>query len=356
MHSEFYILIIKKLDKTQLASVKKLISEKNKLLIVTHNNPDGDALGSSMALYNYLINTNKDVSVITPNHFPENLAWLKGADKVCIYNQNVEKAKSIIEQAEIIFCLDFNALHRIDKMEESIKNAAAQKVLIDHHLQPQLENFNYAFSKIDISSTSELVYNFITGIDGQKAINKEIAEAIYVGILTDTGSFSYSCNYEETFAISAHLLSIGIDAEAIHRKVYDTFSESRLRLLGYCLSKKLVVIDELSTAYISLTREELNYFNYQVGDTEGLVNYALSIEHIKLAALFTEREGLVRISFRSKGDIDVNEFARKHFNGGGHHNASGATSRISLKESIAKFNASIKEYPELFVVFDEDDE
>lgn len=343
------------MDKTQLASVKELISEKTNLLIVTHNNPDGDALGSSMALYNYLIKKNKNVSVITPNHFPENLAWLKGADKVCIYNQNMADAKKIIEQAEIIFCLDFNALHRIDKMEEAIKTATAHKVLIDHHLQPQLENFNFVFSKIDISSTSELIYNFIVNLDGKDAIDKDMADAIYVGILTDTGSYSYSCNYEETYTISAHLLQIGIDAEAIHRKIYDTFSESRLRLLGYCLSKKLIVIDELSTAYISLTREELNYFNYQVGDTEGLVNYALSIEHIKLAVLFTEREGLVRISFRSKGDIDVNEFARKHFNGGGHHNASGATSRISLKETIAKFNNSIKDYSELYVIFDEED-
>lgn len=342
------------MDKTQLASVKKLISEKNNLIIITHNNPDGDALGSSLALYNYLIKKNKNVNVITPNHFPNNLAWIKGADKINIYNQNVEKAKTLIEQAEIIFCLDFNALHRIDKMEESIKNASAKKILIDHHLQPQLENFDFAFSKIDISSTSELIYNFITGIENKEIIDKETAEAIYVGILTDTGSFSYSCNYEDTFAISAHLLKIGIDVENIHRKVYDTFSESRLRLLGYCLSKKLVVIDELSTAYITLTREELNYFNYQVGDTEGLVNYALSIEHIKLAVLFTEREGLVRISFRSKGDIDVNEFARKHFNGGGHHNASGATSRISLKETIAIFNNSIKDYTELYVTFDED--
>ncbi len=332
------------MDNKQIASVKDLIANKKNIIIVTHNNPDGDAIGSSLALYNYLIGKNKNVKVITPNKFPDNLAWLKGSSEILVYNMKTIKCNALIQNADIIFCLDFNALHRVDKMEDALRNSNAIKILIDHHLQPELKSFNYIFSKIDITSTSELTYNLIAKLDGIEAITLDIANCVYVGIITDTGSFSYSCNYEDCFTICASLLKIGIDAETIHRKVYDTFSESRLRLLGYCLSEKLEVIDEFSTAYIWLTKEDLNRFNYQNGDTEGVVNYALSIDKIKFAALFTEREGIVRISFRSKGDIDVNEFARNQFNGGGHRNASGATSKISLTDTIKHFKDSLSNY------------
>lgn len=332
------------MDNKQLASINELLINKNNFVIIAHNNPDGDAIGSSLALYNFILKKHKNVKVITPNNYPENLAWIKGAEDILVFNSDTKKCNKVIENADVIFCMDFNALHRVDKVENSLREAKGIKILIDHHLQPELDYFDFAFSKINISSTAELTYNFITQLGGIEAIDINIANGIYTGIVTDTGSFSYSCNYEETFKICASLLKIGIDAEVIHRKVYDTFSENRLRLLGYCLSEKLEVIDEYSTAYIWLTKEDLNRFDYQVGDTEGVVNYALSIDKIKLAALFTEREGVVRISFRSKGEIDVNEFARKYFSGGGHKNASGATSKASLNDTISLFRNSLTHY------------
>jgi phosphoesterase RecJ-like protein len=211
-------------------------------------------------------------------------------------------------------------------------------------LQADLKSFDFPFSIINVSSTGELIYDFICNMDDEAMINTDIASCIYVGIMTDTGSYSYSCNYEKTYQITASLIKAGVDAEEIHHLVYDTFSENRLRLLGYSLSEKLTVLTALSTAYIALSKEELERFQYQVGDTEGVVNYALSIDHIKLAALFTERDGTVRISFRSKGDVDVNVFARTYFDGGGHQHASGATSHLSLETSIEKFEMSIREF------------
>lgn len=338
------------LNNNYLTSVKQLIADKNNFVITTHNNPDGDAIGSSLALYNYLISKDKSVKVITPNNFPENLAWIKGADEILVYNMKTNRCNAIILSADIIFCLDFNALNRTGGIEDVLRTTKAKKVLIDHHPQPELDCFDFAFSKTDISSSAELTYNFITALDGADAIDIDIANGIYTGIVTDTGSFSYSCNYEDTFKICAALLKTGIDAETIHRKVYDTFSENSLRLLGYCLSEKLEIIDEFSTAYIWLTKEDLNRFNYQVGDTEGVVNYALAIDKIKFAALFTEREGIVRISFRSKGEIDVNEFARNHFEGGGHKNASGATSKVSLSETIEIFKNSLNNYRNILAI------
>lgn len=328
----------------QLEELKKYISESNHIVIAVHNNPDGDAIGSSLALYNYLINFKENITVISPNSFPENMLWMKGADKILIYNKNVNIANTIIASADLIFCLDFNALHRVEKMENVMKVSHAKKVLIDHHLQPEIQNFDLCFSVIDISSTAELIYNIISQLHTDVLIDKYIAECIYVGIITDTGSFSYSCNYDKTFSICAELLKKGIDAEKIHRLIYDTFSEKRLRLLGHCLSEKLVVNQKLSTAYIWLTKDELSKYDYQVGDTEGVVNYALSIKNIELAALFTERDNVVRISFRSKGKMDVNNFARIHFNGGGHKNASGATSHKSLDETILHFNSCLASY------------
>jgi len=335
------------LNKLNISSLQKFFTEKRNIVLVSHSNPDGDAVGSSLALYNYFLNYNHEVNVILPNNFADYLAWMKGSEKILIYNSKQKACDLLIDNADVIFCLDFNALNRVEKLEESLRKAKAKKVLIDHHLQPELDSFEYIFSEIKVSSTAELVYDFITALDNEKTIDAEIASCIYAGIMTDTGSFSYSCNYEKTYKITASLLKLGIDAEEIHHLIYDTFSENRLRLLGFCLSEKLTVINELSAAYIVLSKKELRRFNYQVGDTEGIVNYALSINNIKLAALFTEREGKVRISFRSKGNVDVNVFARTYFEGGGHRNASGATSHLSLDETIKKFEESIKDYSEI---------
>ncbi len=332
------------MNNSYISSLQDFFSTKKKIVIVSHSNPDGDALGSSLALYNYFLLKKQEVTIIVPNNFPEYLAWMKGSEHILLYSSKKNTCNQLIADADILFCLDFNALNRVDKVEDSLRNTKALKVLIDHHLQPELNAFDYAFSETKVSSTSELIYDFIVAMGDQKLMNIDIASCIYVGIMTDTGSFSYSCNYEKTYQISASLLKTGIDAEEIHHLVYDTFSETRLRLLGYCLSEKLVIISELSSAYISLSKEELNRFSYQVGDTEGVVNYALSINHVKLAALFSEREGKIRISFRSKGEVDVNVFARTYFEGGGHRNASGATSYLSLSETIKKFEESLLDY------------
>ncbi|NVN96031.1 MAG: DHH family phosphoesterase [Bacteroidetes bacterium] len=329
------------MNNLNISSLQNIFEKKINIVIVSHSNPDGDALGSSLALYNYFLLKDQVVNVIVPNNFPDYLGWMKGSENILLYNLKKNLCNQLIENADIIFCLDFNALNRVDKLEDVLRKAKAKKILIDHHLQPELTSFDYIFSEIKVSSTSELVYDFIVAIGDERLINIDIASCIYSGIMTDTGSFSYSCNYEKTYQITAALIKLGMDAEEIHHLIYDTFSENRLRLLGFCLSEKLIVIDNLSAAYISLSKADLDRFNYQVGDTEGVVNYALSINHIKLAALFTERDGLVRISFRSKGMVDVNVFARTFFGGGGHHNASGATSYLSLNETVEKFKDSL---------------
>ncbi len=332
------------MNNSDISSLQDFFIKKRNIVIVSHSNPDGDAVGSSLALYNYFLLKNHEVNVIVPNNFPDYLAWMKGSKNILIYNSKKNACKHLIENADVIFCLDFNALNRVDKLEEPLRKATAKKVLIDHHLQPELDSFDHAFSEIKVSSTAELIYDFITAFGNNELINIDIAACIYAGIMTDTGSFSYSCNYEKTYQITASLIKLGMDAEEIHNLVYDTFSENRLRLLGFCLSEKLKVIEDLSSAYIVLSKEELNRFNYQVGDTEGVVNYALSINNIKLAALFTEREGKIRISFRSKGEVDVNVFARTYFEGGGHRNASGAISYLSLNEAIKRFEDGLNSY------------
>jgi len=335
------------LNNINIQTLLGFFKEKRNIVIISHSNPDGDAVGSSLALYNYFKIKNQDVNVILPNNFPEFLAWMKNSEKVLTYNSKKNTCNQLIENADIIFCLDFNALSRVEKLEDVLRKSKTTKVLIDHHLQPEISSFDYVFSEIKVSSTSELIYDFICGLGDQELINTDIASCIYAGIMTDTGSFSYSCNYEKTYQITASLIKSGMDAEEIHHLIYDTFSEDRLRLLGYCLSEKLNVMNEFSTAYITLSKEDLKRFNYQVGDTEGIVNYALSMNNIKLAALFTEREGKIRISFRSKGEVDVNVFARTYFEGGGHKNASGATSHLSLSETVKKFENSLSDYRQL---------
>jgi phosphoesterase RecJ-like protein len=271
---------------------------------------------------------------------------MPGNDKILIHRQNEAKAEEIISQADLIFCLDYNALHRTGGMEEAIRKSPGKKFLIDHHPEPLLTDFDIYLSVVQTSSTSELVYRFIEGCSWSDLINQEIATSLFVGIMTDTGSFSFSCNYPATFEITASLLRTGINPEQIHRLVYDTYSENRLRLLGYCLSEKLTVLPEFSTAYISLSKAELDRFHHKVGDTEGIVNYALSIENIKLAVLLTERKDRIRLSFRSKGDFSVNRIARDHFNGGGHKNAAGGDSFISLDSTVKKLIEVIAQYRE----------
>jgi phosphoesterase RecJ-like protein len=244
----------------------------------------------------------------------------------------------------LLICNDFQSFSRVDKLEEITKKSKATKVLVDHHVDPEVEQFDLIFSNIESSSTAESTFELITQLSPEKPVSTTIAEAIYVGIITDTGSFSYSCNHEKTFEIIAKLIAIGIDARRIHEEIYSTFSEDRVRLLGHCLSNRLKVLNEFSTAYMYLTKEDLRNFRYIPGDTEGIVNYALSIKGIEFAAFFTERETRIRISFRSKGEIDCNEFAKTHFNGGGHRNASGGNSFDDIQKTIQKFENLLPEF------------
>jgi phosphoesterase RecJ-like protein len=294
-------------------------------------------------MYHFLKLSGHDVNVIVPNSYPDFLVWMPGQEKILIYEENKKLCDELFKFSDILFSLDYNAPSRLGMAAGSFKKAKGIKVLIDHHIQPETKTYDHIFSTIDISSTSEIVYEFMYQINSG-LINKSMAECIYAGIMTDTGSFSYACNYERTFGIVADLYKSGIDGVKINRLVYATFSENRLRLLGYALSEKLKVLPEYSTAHISLTRKELKHFNYQVGDTEGLVNYALSIKGIKFAALFTERKDKIRISLRSVGEFSVNSLANKHFEGGGHKNAAGGDSFLTLDETLKKFERLLPEY------------
>lgn len=312
---------------------RHLSNTTGKIVITSHKNPDGDAIGSSLALYEYLKLKQHDVSIIIPNAFPAFLNWLTNSKEIVIYQDEAKKAQKLIDEAQTIFSLDYNALHRTGDMKSVLEQCKGTKILIDHHLEPDT-NFEFMYSTIETSSTSELIYNLITQAGETGLINKQIAEALYVGIMTDTGSFSYSCNRPKTFYITGALIESGIDGERIHSLVYDTFSEDRLNLLGFCLSERLVVRADLGIAYIYLYKKDLNKFNHQVGDTEGIVNYALSMDKVNVAVLLTERDKLIRISFRSKSSFSVNEFARKYFDGGGHQKAAGGNSFESMDKTI----------------------
>ena len=327
-----------------IPELKNLIERSERIVVLSHYNPDGDAIGSSVAWYDYLLSLGKESQIILPNDFPQNLKWIKGSETALIANQNPKKAEALIADADLLICNDFQSFTRVDKLEEAARNSKATKVLVDHHIAPEIEQFDLIFSNIESSSTAELTFELITQLTPEKPVSTAIAEAIYVGIVTDTGSFSYSCNHKKTFEIVAKLIDSGINARRIHEEIYSTFSEDRMRLLGHCLSNRLTVFPDFSIAYMYLTQEDLRKYRYAPGDTEGVVNYALAIKGIKFAALFMERENRIRISFRSKDEIDCNEFARTHFNGGGHRNASGGNSFDTIQETIQKFEKLLPEF------------
>jgi phosphoesterase RecJ-like protein len=333
------------LENTDFAKVSELLSVPRKILITAHTNPDGDAIGASLALYGYFRLKGHAVKVMVPDEYPAFLAWMKYHEEILVFDREPDECLQAIAEAEVLFSVDYNNLDRLRGAAEASKASKAVKVLLDHHKLPA-PHFDFLISVIAVSSTAELAYEFIAASGDTELITREIAECIYAGITTDTGSYSYSCNYVRTYEIVADLFRKGIDGEHIHRLVYDTYSESRLRLLGYALSQKLVVLPEFSTAFISLTKEELDKFNYEIGDTEGVVNYALSIDGINLAALFSERDNVIRASFRSKGSFKVDVLAREHFDGGGHKNAAGAYSYVSMDETINKFRALLPQYRE----------
>jgi phosphoesterase RecJ-like protein len=326
--------------------IKGLLAGEGQVIITSHHNPDGDAIGSCLALYHYLAPRVKKLQVIVPNDFPAFLKWLPGNDHLMIYSYKKNTADRLIQGADLIFCLDYNSLHRSGDMAESLRKSPALRFLIDHHPEPVLSEFDFHYSDTQPSSTSELIYSFIKGLTPDERLDLPVAENLFVGIMTDTGSFSYACNLPDTFRITAKLIDAGVNAERAHRLVYDTYSEERLRLLGYSLSEKMTVIPEFKTAYIALSLDELERFHHQMGDTEGVVNYALSIEGVVIAVLLTERKDRIRLSFRSKGNFAVNQIARAHFQGGGHMNAAGGDSFETLPVTIDRLKQVLVQFKE----------
>lgn len=324
-----------------ILALKELLATPKKIAIIPHKSPDGDAMGSTLALYHFLQKENHHATVISPNDFPNFLAWLPSSENVLIFESNKEISTQTILDAEIVFTLDFNALHRTGEMEHVLNKVTVPMVMIDHHQKPD-GYATYTYSDTAFGSTCEMVYNFITFLGKKEAIDKTIATCIYTGITTDSGSFRFPSTTSKTHRIVADLIDIGINNSEIHNLLFDNNSYNRLQLLGRAL-QNMKVFPELKTSYISLSQKELDEFHYEKGDTEGVVNYGLTIKGIEFAAIFIEHrdENIIKISFRSQGDFDVNQFAREHFNGGGHINAAGGKSYDTLENTIKKFERII---------------
>jgi len=311
------------------------------ILLVCHVNPDGDAIGSQLALYHYLKSTGKNVEMISPNYLQEFLKWMKGVDKINIFIKDRNGCRSIIFKSDLIIMLDFNQPGRLGEMEELVVASKARKIIIDHHLN------SADFSDLLISdptkcSTSELLHQLITSLNNGPFKEIAFAEAIYVGIVTDTGNFNHGSYTGETFRTIADLLDAGINKERIFNLVFNNFSADRMRLHGFALNERMIILEEYGAAYISLTKEDLKKYNYKKGDTEGFVNLPLSISGINFSAFFVEKEGFIKLSFRSKGSFSVSEFAEKYFGGGGHRNASGGDHYDTLENTLVYFLMAVK--------------
>ena len=327
-----------------LLELTDLLATPQKIVITTHHKPDGDAMGSSLGLYAYLIQKGHHVSVITPTDYPYFLHWLPNNSDVIVYTDNKTESEKLVAEAALIFCLDFNTLSRINDLGELIRVADAYKIMIDHHLEP--EDFDdFRHWNINACAAAQLVYDFIVNVlnDGEM-LTKDIATCLYTGIMTDSGSFRFPSATSTVYRIAADLIDLGAEHWKIHQLVYDNATENRLRFLGHCISNKLELLREYNTAIISVTAEELKSFNIVTGDTEGIVNYALSVNGIKLAAFIIERPDRVKISLRSTGDFPANEICKKYFNGGGHRNAAGGASEKSLEATVADFKSILAEY------------
>lgn len=320
----------------------KLFSTSENILLICHINPDGDAIGSQLALYHYLKSKGKNAALLSPNYLQEFLKWMDGASEINVFIRNRKKAIKLIREADLIVMLDFNQTNRLGEAEKHVINSEATKVIIDHHLDPQ-DLANIIVSDPSQCSTAELVHEIVSMMDGKPFINKPYAESIYVGIITDTGNFEHGTYTGKTLRIIADLLEFGIEKEKIFNLVYNNFSTDRMKLMGFALNRRMIVLPELMSAYIYLTKDDLNNYNNVKGDTEGFVNLPLSIKGINFSTLFIEKDNFVKLSFRSKGHFPVNEFAASYFAGGGHLNASGGEYYDTLDNTIAYFLRVLKE-------------
>ncbi len=320
-----------------IQAIQLLLATPKKIAIIPHRSPDGDAMGSTLGLYHFLLKNNHYPVVISPNEFPDFLAWMPGSENVKVFEKDKKNCTNILEEAELIFTLDFNALHRVGEMEKVLEKLTVPFVMIDHHQSPD----DYAavtYSDTNFGSTCEMLYHFIVAIGKKADIDKTIGTCIYTGILTDSGSFRFPKTTGTTHRIIADLIDLGVENSEIPALLYDNSSYDRLQLLGRAL-QNMKIFMEHKTTYTTLTQHELDHFNYIKGDTEGIVNYGLSIKGIVFTAIFIENaeEKIIKISLRSQGDFDVNLFAREHFNGGGHRNAAGGKSEASMEETVMKF-------------------
>jgi len=332
-----------------LASLTDLLTKPQKIVITTHHKPDGDAMGSSLGLYNYLIQQGHHARVIAPTDYPDFLSWLPGNENVIIYTEHREEAAALIADAKLIFCLDFNALSRINDMGELVGESNAYKIMIDHHLEPA-DFDDYRHWDINACATAQLVYDFIVNeLHHKELVNKDVATCLYTGIMTDSASFRLPNTTSGVHRIVADLIDAGAVNWRIHELVYNSASENRLRFLGHCLANCLEVLPEFNTAIIAVNKHDLERFDVETGDTEGVVNYALSMASIRLAAFIVERSDRVKLSLRSKGEFPANEICKKYFNGGGHRNAAGGHSEGSLEQVIQQFKQILPEYKKLLI-------
>lgn len=329
-------------NSTELSQINQLLTPENKIVIITHYNPDGDAIGSSLGLKYFLKNKGLEAEIVVPNDFPKFLKWMPEAKKITIADYKRKKAWEMIDEADVIFVLDFNASHRAGNLVAPwIERAKAKKILIDHHQQP--ENFDFVYSDVTIPATSQMVYHFIEALDEEKHVNQDVAECLYTGIMTDTGGFRFRSTSATTHRIIANLIEKGADPAMITSNTWDTNTVSRLHLLSLILSR-IEVVKDGKVAVLYLKRDELKEFGFEKGDTEGFVNYGLSIAGTRMSAFFMEDlyEDFIKISFRSKDDVDVNQFSRKYFNGGGHINAAGGKYFKDIYETIEDFKEKIE--------------
>lgn len=334
------------MNNEDIFAIKELLSTPKKIAIIPHRSPDGDAMGSTLALHHFLQKLNHQTTVIAPNEFPDFLAWMPNTSEVVIFENDRTLATEICNEAEIIFTLDFNALHRVGEMEHILNKCSATFIMIDHHQKPD-DYAKFMFSDPNYGSTCEMIYHFINKLELTNLIDKDIATCIYTGIVTDSGSFRFPSTTSTTHQVAAKLIELGVEPGKVHNSLFDNNSYNRLLLLGQAL-QNLKLFPELKTSYITLSQNELDRYQYIKGDTEGIVNYGLTIKGIHFTAIFIEHrdENIIKISFRSQGDFDVNQFAREHFSGGGHINAAGGKSYLSLKETVKKFEKIIQQFDE----------
>lgn len=326
-----------------LINILPSLIQPKKVVITTHQKPDGDAMGSSLGLYHFLVQFGHEVTVVSPTNWADFLDWMPCTKKVLDYERQTIAANAAIDTADWIFCLDFNTLSRTKKMEEKLNTTKAERLLLDHHQEPQVEKFAYGNSDTGKSSTCEMVYDFIIASGHSDKINIPVAECLYAGVMTDTGSFRFPSTTASVHAMVAHLKERGLEHSKIHENLFDNYLENRFRFIGNVLMNRMEVFYEYNTALILIPQQDLIKYNVITGDTEGLVNYPLSIKGIKLAAIIIDRGEERKSSFRSKDGFDVNTFARKYFNGGGHFNAAGGQNKESLDEVAAKFITAMKE-------------